>query len=112
MKKRVIYLAGPMRGYPDNNYPLFRGVTRILREFHDVYDPSEFEYDRDLPFPVREAFAEYAKFICREACTIVFLPGWEHSVGATAEHALGRNVGCDFLHWADPAHRRELGLQT
>lgn len=40
---RVIYLSGPMKGYPESNYPLFRQVAADLRaDGHRVYNPAEF----------------------------------------------------------------------
>lgn len=94
MGKRV-YLSGPMKGYDQSNYPLFNRVAGELRAMgHEVYNPAEFPHDGPREtFPLRKAFAAYAKFICEEADTIVLLPGWEKSLGASAELALARNCG-------------------
>ena len=88
MTQKKIYLSGPMTGLPDFNYPLFNHVAARLREAgHTVYNPAEFEHDEPV-FPMRKAFAAYCNFICCEACTIVMLPGWQNSKGASIEHAL------------------------
>lgn len=89
--KRRIYLSGPMSGYPDLNYPLFHTVAAELRSYgHEVYNPAEFEHDEPV-FPLRRAMAAYAQFICLEADAIVLLPGWEKSLGVSAELALAKN---------------------
>lgn len=96
---RTIYLSGPMTGLPEFNYPAFREAAARLRGLgHRVYNPAEFAFDGPLDqFPIRSAFEEYTRFICREACTIVMLPGWESSAGACVEHALASRIGLDVL---------------
>lgn len=38
-----LYIAGPMTGYPQNNYPLFNGAAASLRaRGFDVVNPAEF----------------------------------------------------------------------
>lgn len=89
-----IYLAGPMRGILDDNYPLFIRVAAELRKNGGiVYNPAEYEYDRTVhkTFPLREAFASHCNFICLEADSIMLLPGWENSLGVSAELALAKN---------------------
>lgn len=103
-RQRTIYLSGPMKGYPESNYPAFRRVAGILRlAGHSVYNPSEFKWASadHAQFPLRKAFAEYAQFICIQACSIVLLPGWEKSLGVSAELALARNCGLDLLEFIE-----------
>ena len=95
-----IYLSGPMKGYPESNYPLFHKVSNILRhKGHIVYNPAEFKHNEDQ-FPIRKAFKEYCMFICDEAEAIVLLPGWESSLGVSAELALAKN--CKLIIYAWP----------
>ncbi len=103
---RVIYLSGPMKGYPESNYPLFRKVAADLRsEGHRVYNPAEFPHrGSHETFPLRQAFASYCSFICLEADTIMLLPGWEKSKGVSAEKALAENCGLDVIEWPVSAH--------
>lgn len=107
-KPKVIYLSGPMTGYPESNYPEFNRVTATLRGAgHRVYSPSEYGYDGpESTFPIREAFAEYCRFICLEADTIVMLPGWEQSSGACVENALAKRVGIRIEVWS--SHPKSL----
>lgn len=106
-RPRTIYLAGPMRGHPEFNYPEFRRVAEILRKRGHlfVYDPSEWGRRAGVTnleaFPIRRAFADYCNFITMHADTIVLLPGWQASVGATAEHALAKVCGLDIFEWKE-----------
>lgn len=88
-----IYLAGPMTGYPDLNYPAFHRAAKALRDLgYEVYNPAEYEANEADEFPLREAFTEYANYILNRADIIALLPGHENSVGATAELSLARVV--------------------
>lgn len=98
---RRIYLSGPMSGLPESNNPLFHRVSAEIRSLgHEVYSPAEFKHDEPA-FPMRKAFAEFSRFICLEADTIVLLPGWERSLGVSAELALAKNCGLDVLRYGE-----------
>lgn len=100
MAKRTIYLSGPISGMPDKNHPLFMSVAQQLRaEGHEVFNPREFCWTENV-FPKRKAFATYCDFICNRADTIVLLPGWQHSKGATTEAGLAENCGLDVIEWS------------
>lgn len=87
-----IYLAGPMAGYPERNYPAFMRAAKALRDLgYEVYNPAEYEANTD-EFPLRAAFTEYTNYILNRADFIALLPGHENSVGASAELALARVV--------------------
>lgn len=102
-----IYLAGPMRGIPEFNFPAFEVATKLLRdEGHEVFSPAEKGAETvlaqhpglqdDLEFR-RQVFKDDAIAIC-EADMIVLLPGWEASSGARAEWALALTVGLKFRY--------------
>lgn len=98
---KVIYLSGPISGMPDKNHPLFMRVAGELRAMgHKVYNPREFCWTEST-FPKRKAFAEYCDFICNQADTIVLLPGWEKSKGASTERGLADNCGLEIIEWQE-----------
>lgn len=108
-----IYVAGPMRGYPEFNFPAFRDATAWLRaKGYEVFNPAESDNEKhgtDIGagnmkgdealavsqhgFSLREALGRDAHFITQEANAIYMLVGWEKSTGAQAEWALARAMG-------------------
>jgi hypothetical protein len=102
------YLAGPMRGIKEFNYPAFHAAAAKLRAWgHDVFNPAEMDtviHGRDVSagnetgsleqaaqehdFDLRTALLIDTAWICEYAECIAMLPGWERSKGAAAEHAL------------------------
>ena len=112
-----IYVAGPMRGRPQFNFPTFNAVTKYLRDQgHDVFNPAErdIEMHGAVPFmssetgdmkdiehtglSVRDVLAFDLGWLCRDAEAILMLPGWETSMGATAEWAAARAVGMKIIY--------------
>lgn len=114
-----IYLAGPMSGIKNFNFPAFHRAAAILRaEGHSVFNPAERDIERhggvdisatnatgdqaqaakEHGFSLREALADDTAFICREADAIAMLPGWENSKGARAEHALAFALGHTIIY--------------
>ncbi len=112
-----IYLAGPMRGIPEFNFPAFTAAAAKLRaKGHFVFNPAEKDNEKhgtdiskgnvtgdetiaakDHGFNLRDAFAVDLTFICQEAEGIALLPGWENSKGATAEHATAVALGLEVI---------------
>ncbi len=81
-----IYLAGPMRGFRDFNFPEFRKHADYLRQQgHEVFNPADLGLPQD---DIRTIFAVEMNWLCREAECIYLMPGWQHSRGARAEAAL------------------------
>lgn len=88
-----IYLAGPMSGVPDLNRPAFNAKAKEFRdEGHTVLNPAS------VIAPMREALAEEMEWICLHAEAMAFLPGWERSYGARAEHALAVALGLQMIY--------------
>jgi hypothetical protein len=117
MTKRIsrkIYVAGPMQGYPDFNFPAFETATYTLRkQGWEVCNPAEKDLDEhgesfgkgtqgtleEVPeFSLRRALAYDTNWICTEADAIFMLKGWEKSRGATAEHALAIALGHEIIY--------------
>jgi hypothetical protein len=112
-----LYLAGPMRGYKDFNFPAFMAAAAMLRELgHEVFNPAEADLKRDPKaadwvksetgdiakaetegFDRRVAITDDLMYIINEAEGIALLPGWERSKGANAEYWTARFLDLDVL---------------
>ena len=97
MKQRV-YIAGPMTGLPDFNYPAFHEAAAKLRAMgYEVVNPAENDRDTNDPWEVflREALQ---KMLTCDA--VALLQGWALSRGARLEvhvaNAIGMRVA--FMH--------------
>ena len=88
MSKRI-YLAGPMSGMPDNNYPAFNALAERLRA-------SNFEVENPAENPERTTWLGYMRLAVAQLATcdtVVMLPGWEQSRGAKVEYQLAAGMG-------------------
>jgi nucleoside 2-deoxyribosyltransferase len=98
-----IYLAGPMRGYEDFNFPAFDLATKELREAgHEVFSPAENDrkkkYDITTgPDVMRNCIHDDLTYIIREADAIALLPGWQASKGVRAELATAEFLDLKIL---------------
>ena len=106
-----LYLAGPMRGYPNFNFPAFDYAAAKLRaQGHEVFSPAERDretYGAEIEInltgdetkvtnpacTINDCMAADCEWICRNADAIALLPGWEKSSGANAELALVKALG-------------------
>lgn len=86
-----LYVAGPMTGLPEFNYPAFRAAADQLRELgHDVEDPST----NVNPTPddyhgwLRAGLAQLIR--CEG---VALLDGWEASGGARLEVIVAATLG-------------------
>ena len=116
-----LYLAGPMRGIPEFNFPAFHQGAAMLRAAgHIVFCPAERDIEKtgvDISkgnatgdnavaeqqhgFNLREALKDDLVFICIEADGIALLPGWENSKGARAEIAAAEALGLRVMTISD-----------
>lgn len=96
------YIAGPMSGLPDFNYPAFAYVATALRAHGvDVRSPHEVDNgstDRSWQWYMRAALK-----MLLECDEIVLLPGWRESKGASIEHTLAEALGMRITIWAGTA---------
>lgn len=88
----MIYLSGPMTGYPDFNYPAFRKASEIFRsQGLEVFDPSEiFDGDQTLS---KETYMREDIAAVLKSTLVVTLDGWEESSGARLEVEVAKAIG-------------------
>lgn len=86
-----IYVAGPMTGLPDLNFPAFHAAAAHLRaQGHTVINPAEINPDTTAAWEdcMRRDIAELV------TCDgIHLLPGWRVSRGARLEHHIATSLG-------------------
>lgn len=99
-----LYIAGPMTGYQDLNFPAFHAETARLRELgYEVINPAEINPDPNA------GWIECMKADLREllGChAIVLLAGWAQSRGATFEHHVASSLGLDVFREGELIERR------
>ena len=104
--KPAIYLAGPMSGIAEYNFPAFFAAADLLEaEGYEVFNPAQNDLDNwgDMDgvkqhATYRECLRQDLDWICRKADFIALLPGWENSKGARVEHALASAIGLEFRY--------------
>lgn len=99
-----VYIAGPMSGYPEFNFPAFFEAERKINGLGwTAFNPASKEQEKELDqeafadgdakkavasgFDFRECYLwDVSKVI--EADGIYMLNGWQYSPGACGEHAV------------------------
>ena len=93
--KKTIYVAGPMTGLPEFNYPAFNEAAATLRaQGHTVLNPAE------NPVPACGTWQGYMRLALAQLVQcecIVLLPGWFDSRGALIERKLAAVLDMDVL---------------
>lgn len=108
------YLAGPMSGIPQFNFPAFDAACLRLRAAgFDIVSPHEHDTPETqaaarasvdgAPMPKETGAETWAECLARDVvlvgdvCAgIIFLPGWERSRGAKLEAFTGLLCGKEF----------------
>lgn len=86
-----VYLAGPMTGLPDLNYPVFHAAAAYLRaQGYTVESPAECELPPDTTSWQQFMRSGITQLMRCDA--IVMLPGWQKSKGANAEHTIAKLI--------------------
>lgn len=97
-----IYIAGPMTGLPENNYPAFaEAATTFRSRGYHVENPAELLPSKPLP---EMTWLDWMRLTVPQMLTcdlVIMLPGWQDSKGATIETDLARGLGmrCLTLGW-------------
>ncbi len=85
------YIAGPMTGHPGLNFSAFHAEAKKWRDLgHEVINPAELNPDPAMGWHecMRKDIA--ALVTCD---TIVLLPGWKGSRGASLEQHIAERLG-------------------
>jgi hypothetical protein len=94
MQPKRIYIAGPMRGLPEHNFPAFRAAASVLRSLgNEVVSPVEINHGPDAPQRSAEECLRRDLRALIDCTAIALLPGWEQSVGARCEAAVAVTLG-------------------
>lgn len=105
-----VYIAGPMSGYEEFNFPAFNRMEELLRGsygYKHVINPAKLHPTTDLPW------VEFLKLDLREliACDAVFLlKGWEKSRGATLEAFVAYTLGLRLYKNSPMCHNERFEL--
>lgn len=98
--RQVAYLAGPMRGIHEYNFPAFYAAAAALRKHGlDVWSPAENDVNQDGFDPAKDTAHPMRHYMKRDlpavlnADMVCVLPGWEKSQGAQLEVHVARACG-------------------
>jgi len=98
----TVYLAGPMRGYEDYNFPAFDKYQKYLEYLgYRVISPANLDRDAGLdpktfsptPESIREVIRRDCLAIIDECDEMFLMPNWQHSKGVAVEKALAEFLG-------------------
>lgn len=117
MSKGRFYLAGPMSGYPQFNFPAFIAAAADLRgRGYDIVSPAELDAEdgvdkqamssadgdaSKLTMTWGDLLARDVKIVSDQVQGVIFLPGWEKSRGARLEAFVGVLSGHKFYEYSE-----------
>ena len=87
----TVYVAGPMTGLPDHNYPAFHAAEALLTDAgYRVLNPAR---NGTIPGDACAACMRLGLRQVLEADAVALLPGWEASRGARLEREVALALG-------------------
>lgn len=93
-----VYIAGPMSGFEDFNYPAFIAAeAELVSRGLDVLNPAKSEEHNTTGKP--QAWLWYMRHALRmvaDADAVCLLPGWQKSKGASLECDIAEGLGLDI----------------
>lgn len=100
----VVYIAGPMTGIPEFNYPAFNAAEgELIVKGHWALNPTHAEDFNPTPGKAQtwEWYMRHALKLVADAEGIALLPGWQESRGAQLEVQVGTALGLDIRPLSD-----------
>lgn len=109
---KSVYIAGPMRGIFEFNFPaFFEAEEKLKPHFEKVWNPARLDAEggldwkdktgnedlQSLGFDVQEALVLDLEIVSKCDC-IYMLSGWERSSGARTEHLLASTLSKTILY--------------
>lgn len=101
-KPTKVYLAGPMSGLPEYNYPAFFHAAELLRERGLIVE-NPAEHAQRNPQPSWNGYMRQALKLMLDCEQLFLLPGWGRSVGAVIEHDLANELEMP-IHYPEDWH--------
>ena len=102
---KTVYIAGPMSGLPEFNYPAFDAAEVSLKERgYLTLNPTALEIENTDTAYQQKPWDWYLRRAIRmvtEADGMALLPGWENSKGATLERTIALALGLDVRRLRD-----------
>jgi hypothetical protein len=97
VEQPIVYISGPMTGYPFHNYPAFHAAEQRLAMLPvRILNPARNYGGRtDLP---REQYMRMDLENVLRADVLYMLRGWEESNGALLEHNIARELGLQIVY--------------
>lgn len=107
IKKKYVYLSGPMTGLPDYNRQAFNEAEKRLKDMgaYAVFNPASKNIAPRVTHFTHEAY------MCRDLHiltqheygtpmfgVIAMLPGWSTSKGASLEHQIAMAIGLEVMY--------------
>ena len=94
---RGYYLAGPMTGISEDNYPAFEAAATSIRALgYEVLSPHEGPLPREAPW---EDHLRQDVNTLTQCQGIILLAGWPNSQGARTELKLARDLNLEVYTW-------------
>jgi nucleoside 2-deoxyribosyltransferase len=103
-----VYVAGPMAGLPEHNFPAFHAEAARLRALgYEVLSPAEKAGEQaavaasthGLAFRETQTYKDFLRADLRmvlDCDAISLLPGWENSRGASLELTVAEAIGLEI----------------